>query len=742
MSTSEVTPVDPPVADPSEVVEPPDPIVPRPEKKKEREYKYQGFHGLKYGVTVHERDPVTGQVLKVICRFCLKNNVDHPQIFEVPLRPDKYLNHNKAMHEEWYDYQKLDDEDAISNYWKPITTAEEAEPAPIAAEASEVLPAPAVAAVKAPAALTSADPVVAAAIKLQAPSAPAPVLPAPAVAAAKAPAALTSADPVVAAAIKLQGPSAPATAAAHAPVLLAPAVAAVKAPAAARSAPTVSAAIIEKKSPPVPTSVAFKATISPKPVGEAVKLALVPIASTVPASNSTAPAVVVKPPVPLTANAPTAVAAQAAPVPRVGPYTAATMPTPRATKKISPGLKVTFPGGNVTVPGSKISDSGAKATVPRVTVPGVTVTSASGSLVLPKPPPKIELVKQLVLAPRIAPQTPAELTAGAPARPAGPEVSVAESSAKQHGPSSTIPLKKGVEYYMNVMGETNFVDFLLCREGIPFFQDPALVRGFRRKPPSQRKQAPATPDRRKKGQAEAATPITSNKNKKRRRPEDEVDDEDTRPNPCHLTYNWESLGLGRTIGTAAVNKRLRAEGGKDKVPQLSAIECLHAVQQLKLQTVLPPADSELHTVLQKTRLQTKEELRNFDDADEVSTKKGPCWKTIAELYQDMVAQDLDDGGMYRREYQFLKADQVKERMMRMETDASALQTREDRVRRTATTLGLLNSQTSTRVGEMLGDWPEDSKPSAENCSYWDKDFPRVLRKGGEDTGFLTWHDVW
>jgi hypothetical protein len=441
------------------------------------------------------------------------------------------------------------------------------------------------------------------------------------------------------------------------------------------------------------------------------------MAPTVSATNTTAPVVDVKPPVPLTGNDPTAIPAKA-PVP-LAPGTAATM-----TK--SP-------------PAPKIA--------------GVSVTSANGTLLLPKPPPKIELIKQLVLAPRITlTQRPVHQaspgsTVGAPIRPEGPEVSVAASPA-QHGASSALPLTKGVDHYMNVMGETNFVDFLLCREGIPLFQDPALLRGFRRKPPSQgqRKQAPTTPDRRKKGQPEAATPIASNKNKKRRRPEDDIEDDDARPNPSHLTYNWESLGLGRTIGTAALNKRLcdgmRDEGGTDRVPQLSAIECLHAVQQLKLRTVLPPADSELHAVLQKTRLQTKQELRDYDDADEASTQKGPCWKTIAELYQDMVAQDLDDGDIFRREYQFLKADQVKERMMRMETDASALQTREDRVRRTAATLGLINSQTPARVGEMLGDWQEDGKPSAEKCSYWDKDFPRVLRNGGEDTGFLTWHDVW
>lgn len=660
MPTSEVTQADPPASEPSKVAAPlaATPTAAKPETKKYvREYKYQAFHGLKYGVKIHERDPVTDKVLKVICRFCIKNGVENPHIYEVPLRPDKFRNHNKAMHEEWAAYENLDDEDAVSNFWKPLrTTADGGEAEPIEA--------------------TVADPPAAGSSKIVA-------LPAPTGIEAR-----KLAAPIVAA-VKKQVPSGPAVAA-HAPVLPAPTVAAMMAPAAITSTPTVFAATAEKKP---------NATVSTKSV---------PMAPTVSASHSTTPVVgVAKPPAPLTANTPTAVAAKV-PVPPAS-NSAATMTQSSPAPKIAP-VKVT-------------------------------VTSANGTLLLPKPPPKMELIKQLVLAPRIksaqtpSPQAPAGSAAGAPYRPVGgPEVPGAAASVN-HGAS-----------YVNVMSEINFVEFLLCQEGIPFFQDPALVRGFRRKvPPSQRKQAPATPDRRKKGQVEAATPIASNKNKKRRRPEEEMDDDDARPNPSHLTYNWESLGLGRTIGSAALNKRLRDgmrdEGGKDRVPQLSAIECLHAVQQLKLQTVLPPADSELHTVLQKTRLQTKEELHDYDDADEVSPKKGPCWKTIAELYQDMVAQDLDDGDIYRREYQFLKADQVKERMRRMETDASALQTREDRVRRTAAALGLLNTQTSTRVGEMLGDWQEDGKPS-ENCLYWDKDFPRVLRKGGEYTGFLTWHDVW
>jgi hypothetical protein len=668
MPTSEA---DPPAVDPpSKVVAPPvaTPTEPKPETKRYvREYKYQAFHGLKYGVKIHERDPVTDKVLKVICRFCIKNEVDQPHIYEVPLRPDKFRNHNKAMHEEWAAYEELDDEDAVSNFWKSTTTEEEDE-----AERIEV---------------KLANPPEGKARKI--------VWPGRIVA-------RKIAAPVVPV-VKEQVPSAAAVAAAHAPVLPAPTVAAVKAPVGITSTPI----------PSVPASVDSTATVHPKAVLGTVEA---PVPEALTATN--AAVVVVKPPVPLTGNN-TTEAPTKTPEP-LAPSAAASM------TKSSPAPK---------------------------NAAGVTVTSANGTLLLPKAPPKIALIKQLVLAPRITlTQRPVHQTlqgsiAEAQVRPEGPDVSVA-AAAVQHGASSALPLKKGVEFYMNVMGETNFVDFLLCREGIPFFQDPALVQGFRRKPltQGQRKQAPATPDRRKKGQPEAATPITSNKNKKRRRTEDDLEDDDARPNPSHLTYNWESLGLGRTIGTAALNKRLydgiRNEGGTDRVPQLSAIECLHAVQQLKLRTILPPADSELHTVLQKTRLQTKQELRDYDDADEVSSKKGPCWKTIAELYQDMVAQDLDDGDIYRREYQFLKADQVKERMMRMETDASALQTREDRVRRTAATLGLINSQTSARVGEMLGDWQADDKPPAENCLYWDKDFPRVLRNGGEDTGFLTWHDVW
>jgi hypothetical protein len=684
MPTSEATPADPPAAEPSKVVAPPvaAPTVPAPPEPKKyiREYKYQAFHGLKYGVKILERDPVTDKVLKVMCRFCIKNGVEHPHIYEVPLRPDKFRNHNRAMHEEWPAYEELEDDDAVSNFWNSTTREEEE------AEAAHTE----VALADAPAGKRR---------RIVWPFAKSKVM----------------------AASKEQVPPAPAVAAAYAPVLPAPTVAAVKAPAAITSAPTVSAAMSEKKNPLVLTSGAFKPTVLPKPAAGTME-APAPMAPTVSASNTTTPvAGVLKPPDPLTGNSPTGVPAKA-PIP-LAPNTAASM------TNFSPAPKI---------------------------APGVTVTSANGTLLLPKSPPKLALIRQLVLAPRISPAkapgllAPTGSTVGAPVRPEGPEGPVSGSSGvTQHGGASSspaLPPKKGVEYYMNVMGETNFVDFLLCREGIPFFQDPALVQGFRRKPPSQRKHAPTTPDRRKKGQPEAATPITSNKNKKRRRPEEETDDDDARPNPSHLTYDWESLGLGRTIGSAALNKRLcdgmRDEGGNDRVPQLSAIDCLHTVQQLKLRTVLPPANSELHTVLQKTRLQTKQELRDYDDAEEVSTKKGPCWKTIAELYQNMVAQDLDDGDIYRREYQFLKADQVKERMMRMETDASALQTREDRVRRTAATLGLLNTQTSTRVGEMLGDWQEDDKPSVEKCSYWDKDFPRVLRNGGEDTAFLTWHDVW
>jgi hypothetical protein len=101
------------------------PTVPAPEITNKREHKYQTLHGLKYGVEIYESDAITDTVLKVICRFCLKNKVERPRIFKVPLKPDKYLTHNrgkkdqKGMHtDEWLCYERLEDDDAIVNYWK------------------------------------------------------------------------------------------------------------------------------------------------------------------------------------------------------------------------------------------------------------------------------------------------------------------------------------------------------------------------------------------------------------------------------------------------------------------------------------------------------------------------------------------------------------------------------------------------------------------------------------------------
>lgn len=81
-------------------------------------YKYQHLHGPEFGVKIHGRYPVTGQVSKVLCRFCLKYHILDPKIFTVPLRADKYSDHHVTNHRlEWESYKKLDDEDEIMNYF-------------------------------------------------------------------------------------------------------------------------------------------------------------------------------------------------------------------------------------------------------------------------------------------------------------------------------------------------------------------------------------------------------------------------------------------------------------------------------------------------------------------------------------------------------------------------------------------------------------------------------------------------
>lgn len=52
---------------------------------------YKLLHRLKYGVDIYESVTVTGEVLKVICGFCVKNKVEKPEIFKRPLRRDIYV---------------------------------------------------------------------------------------------------------------------------------------------------------------------------------------------------------------------------------------------------------------------------------------------------------------------------------------------------------------------------------------------------------------------------------------------------------------------------------------------------------------------------------------------------------------------------------------------------------------------------------------------------------------------------
>jgi hypothetical protein len=102
------------------------PAVPAPVKTKPKKkvQTYKSFHDLKYGVRVYKSIPATGEVLEVVCRFCVKKRIKQPKIYNIPHRTDKYVDHSKgknnekgAHEEEWKVYKKLDNDDSRNEFW-------------------------------------------------------------------------------------------------------------------------------------------------------------------------------------------------------------------------------------------------------------------------------------------------------------------------------------------------------------------------------------------------------------------------------------------------------------------------------------------------------------------------------------------------------------------------------------------------------------------------------------------------
>lgn len=194
-----------------------------------------------------------------------------------------------------------------------------------------------------------------------------------------------------------------------------------------------------------------------------------------------------------------------------------------------------------------------------------------------------------------------------------------------------------------------------------------------------------------------------------------------------LMYDWESLGLGVTTGSAAWNEALREECLKDPslaVPQLDPIECLEKLQaELKMRIVLPPKDSPLHAVMKLSSRQLEEYL---DTEDEDSTLAN-----LARLYHGMVAQELD--AEYEQDaYNCSTAVEMVEKMRRLENQAAELQKRQRVLEKEVQPDNLL-------VKKMRGLIQDDVKPPANK--FWSPDFAEVMKNRGTEAGFVTWHDM-
>jgi hypothetical protein len=180
----------------------------------------------------------------------------------------------------------------------------------------------------------------------------------------------------------------------------------------------------------------------------------------------------------------------------------------------------------------------------------------------------------------------------------------------------------------------------------------------------------------------------------------------------HVMCDWSELGLGDKTGSGAWNAALRTQlirsnTGASTVPQLSAAECLHRIQQMMdLPTVLPPEDS--HLVSGGNDRQpgdpdsiTSSEQRRWGD-EEVPSEDVHGREILRDLYGEMVRQDVADGSEFRRELRFTTAEDLCNRMRQAESEMEALGSKERAIRENAVTNGLFDEEMQQEVNRMRG----------------------------------------
>jgi len=67
---------------------------------------------------------------------------------------------------------------------------------------------------------------------------------------------------------------------------------------------------------------------------------------------------------------------------------------------------------------------------------------------------------------------------------------------------------------------------------------------------------------------------------------------------ANLSYSWDALKLGKELGSAALNRFMARHSPSGDAPELTAQQTLQVVNSLRLKTILPPAESPLHKIIQ------------------------------------------------------------------------------------------------------------------------------------------------
>jgi len=100
-------------------------------------------------------------------------------------------------------------------------------------------------------------------------------------------------------------------------------------------------------------------------------------------------------------------------------------------------------------------------------------------------------------------------------------------------------------------------------------------------------------------------------------------------NTQYLGYSWDSLMLGKVLGTPALNEYIahqnssklsskRHDRGFDMKDFVTAHQALQLVRSLRPKTCLPPPGSDLHRIIRKTPFDNRYELNNSDEEVEDS----------------------------------------------------------------------------------------------------------------------------